>query len=508
MKKCFIVTFCFFPLFIISCASKNAPLKENQFNAPVTEIAENEDLKNSGDFDNSDKNQTQSEQSENSEISVDNSQPEDNEIQNEFENSNENQQEIQNEQQTSQTEIILQSEIDIPFSLPEKTDFSNAGELEEIEEPNIITLEAISEEPQSEEQNVKINEEQIIEDNLNEENQNLQNYLQEDALIFIDEQQEEQPPLVAEIQDEAIDITDDDLPDSLEEEIFAESKKQNEQIVPSRSVILKKQEYVDISYPGKGWIYMGITDGSKDLSYFGRKLGTQDTNFTLQAKNEGTKILHFTKNDPLTSEYIDDYIEVKILAEKGSNKTHIQAPQFKMQPTEKSQQIINENNSQNKNILSYENSNQNEASNSKTSELTVLDENQSDKKDNNSTQVQTVLSEETLKTNEPAQISSKNAENENSDPKILLQEAQILYNEKEYALALEKINDFLLKSAANADEALFLQGQCYEAKSAVQDIKAAINSYTTLIDNYPASKFWDKSNKRIIYLKRFYLEAR
>lgn len=507
MKKYFIVIFCFFPLFIISCASKNVPPTENQFNAPVTE---NEDLNNSDnsdDSDNYDENQTKS---ENSEISVNNSHSENNEIQNEFENSNEQQPENQNEQQTSQTEIILQSETDIPFSFTEKPDFSNADELEEIEEPNVITLEPL----QEENQNIKVDEEQIIaeqeivEINLNEENQNLQNYSQEDDLIFIDEQEDEQPPLVTESQDEPIDITNDDLPDSLEEEILEKSEKENEQIVPSRSVVLKKQEYVDISYPGRGWIYMGITDGSKDLSYFGRKLGTQDTNFTLQAKNEGTKILHFTKNDPLTNEYIDDYIEVEILAEKGSNKTHIQAPQFKMQPTEKSQQIINENNSQNKNALSYENSVQNEASNSKTSELPISDENKSDKQSNNSTQVQTVLSEEQPKTNESAQISSKNAENENFDPKILLQEAQILYNEKEYASALEKINDFLLKSATNADEALFLQGQCYEAKSDVQDIRAAINSYTLLTENYPASKFWDKSNKRIIYLKRFYLEAR
>ena len=101
-------------------------------------------------------------------------------------------------------------------------------------------------------------------------------------------------------------------------------------------------EYLDISYPGRGWIYMGITDGSKDLSYFGRKLGTSDTNFTFQAKIEGTKILHFTKNDTLQNEYIEDYIEVKILSEKGSNKTHIKAPEFKMQSKKQQNEISKE----------------------------------------------------------------------------------------------------------------------------------------------------------------------
>ena len=91
---------------------------------------------------------------------------------------------------------------------------------------------------------------------------------------------------------------------------------------------------------------------------------------------------------------------------------------------------------------------------------------------------------------------------EQPDTNVLLKEIYILYNEKEYKAALDKLNIFFEYSTSDRDEALFLQGQIYEAKSETQNIKAAMDSYTSLIKNYPASKYWDDANKRIKYLKR------
>ena len=92
-----------------------------------------------------------------------------------------------------------------------------------------------------------------------------------------------------------------------------------EVIVPSRSVTIKNGEYLDIEYPGKGWVYLGAVDMSKNLTYFGRKLGTENTKYSFSGKTAGTVILHFYKEDLLTNEYIDDYIEVTVLEEKSSN---------------------------------------------------------------------------------------------------------------------------------------------------------------------------------------------
>jgi outer membrane protein assembly factor BamD (BamD/ComL family) len=49
-------------------------------------------------------------------------------------------------------------------------------------------------------------------------------------------------------------------------------------------------------------------------------------------------------------------------------------------------------------------------------------------------------------------------------------------------------------------------GQLLEADSPIKNIKEAINTYQSLCDSYPASKYWESANKRIIYLKRFYID--
>ena len=70
------------------------------------------------------------------------------------------------------------------------------------------------------------------------------------------------------------------------------------------------------------------------------------------------------------------------------------------------------------------------------------------------------------------------------------------------------VNLFLELSVEKRDEALFLQGQLYESQSNVKNIKKALESYNSIIANYPSSKVWEDANKRIIYLNRFYLKGR
>ena len=117
-----------------------------------------------------------------------------------------------------------------------------------------------------------------------------------------------------------------------EENIPAEEeKKQNEEskivVVPSRSVEMKNSQYLDIVYPGTGWIYLGEEDGKNSMRYFGRKIGEKNTVFSLRSREEGSTILHFYKNDSLTGKFIDDYLQVDI---KGMNKTteHAVAPSY------------------------------------------------------------------------------------------------------------------------------------------------------------------------------------
>lgn len=101
---------------------------------------------------------------------------------------------------------------------------------------------------------------------------------------------------------------------------------EEEQITPSRSVNVKTNQYLDVTYPGAGWTYIGETDKKDLFNYFGRKLGTKNTTFSLRAKKPGTTVLHFYKNDALTGEYIDDYLQVNVEEARGTGR--VKAPSY------------------------------------------------------------------------------------------------------------------------------------------------------------------------------------
>ena len=99
-----------------------------------------------------------------------------------------------------------------------------------------------------------------------------------------------------------------------------------EKITASRSVNIKINQYLDVTYPGAGWTYIGETEKTDSFNYFGRKLGSKNTTFSLRAKKAGKTFLHFYKNDALTGEYIDDYLEVNVENARGTGR--IKAPSY------------------------------------------------------------------------------------------------------------------------------------------------------------------------------------
>lgn len=506
MKKTLLVFSCICSLFFVSCASKNIAQDENILQAPETITEAQADISTETD---------------------------------------------QDSPETSDTNTETDSDQEVLF-IEEKVEFQ---EPEDFEEPVVITLlpenlvetESQAETP-TEEKEEPLPEEKVevelipelektsdsevaeadTEDSLSPlANENADQETQKDSDIEVIDD-------ISDISDssESSDNTEDDVisvGDGEEGAVTGEEEETNnaEEITPSRKVTLKKMEYLDITYPGQGWIYMGITDGSKDLTYFGRKLGTENTKFTLQARNAGKKIVHFYKNDALSGQYIDDYIEVEILNQKGSNKTHIDAPEYKQPVPKKAKEKINKDLAKNDEEISMETSEsslvQTSSNSSNVSDSNSVSSIENDSKIVKQTSapketknVEGVLEQEeegrsgerTSSSSSSSSIEKTEDKNSLTDSNTLLQEAQVLYNEKEYKLALEKINSFLESATSKRDLGLYLQGQILEAKSEVQNIKAAIEAYSTLTKNYPASKRWDDANKRMIYLKRFYLEVR
>ena len=105
-----------------------------------------------------------------------------------------------------------------------------------------------------------------------------------------------------------------------------EKPEETESIRPSRSVTVKINQYLDVTYPGKGWTYIGEENKKDIFNYFGRKLAAKNTTFSLRAKKAGETFLHFYKNDALTGEYIDDYLKVTVEDKKSTGR--VKAPSY------------------------------------------------------------------------------------------------------------------------------------------------------------------------------------
>lgn len=295
----------------------------------------------------------------------------------------------------------------------------------------------------------------------------------------------------------------DELSKEIEEEKPKENEEQtenNSQKTPSRSMTAKNNQYVDIIYPGRGWIYMGEDEGKDQiLRYFGRKLGTENTTFTLRTTKSGETVLHFYKNDVLKGEYIDDYLEIKVLEESAKPNERAKAPSYEESVPQKPFRL--------------EKKAETQEETQKTDEIKNIEEKTSGDEQKLSSQDET-----NLKQNDVSNEVSNNSNNVSKDvskpeqkkslkidTKNLLEQAKKDFEAKSYAQALSEVQQYLDTQNTRIDEALFLQGQILEADSEVKNIKSAIDSYNSLIKNYPASTFWQEANRRKIYLNRYYV---
>ena len=345
--------------------------------------------------------------------------------------------------------------------------------------------------------------------------------------------------------------TEADFTEQTAAEDFSESdgkslpEKEVEPPVPSRSMTIKRNQLIDVVYPGKGWIYQENIDEegnsdvrNKNFIFGGRKLGGENQSFTLRSRVPGKFLLHFYKNDTLTGNYIDDYLEVIVTDEAAdSSSGHITAPSYaevvppkakitaetvkaekraEQQKSEKAEEEAKKAPA----VSPAEKAPERSVSSEKgVSAVSVPEESgvktvvqtSDSKPDEHSPSVNvpgvrtdSSSGKKTLEKNGAPEL--KNTSSLSADD--LLKTARSLYDEKQYAQAFDAIKLFFDKAVEKMDEGLYLQGQILEAKSEVQNIKGAVDSYDLLVKNYPASRLWDAAKKRSIYLKRFYINIR
>lgn len=316
--------------------------------------------------------------------------------------------------------------------------------------------------------------------------------------------------------------------------------------VPSRSLTVKRNQQIDIVYPGKGWVYQENIDEngnhdvrSRNFIFGGRKLGGENQSFTLRSRVPGTFLLHFYKNDMLTGTYIDDYLEVIVKDESAEkDEAHAVAPDYASVVPPKAGITAETVHAARKEAASDTEKQASVEPPAETGESGGSGEQLSSEKterfpDGASAAVsseepgaRTVVQTSESKPDEyapsvktPRRTASRAASSDRNtadeaesaapaDADSLLKSARLLYDKKQYPQAFDMIQQFFDSAAEKIDEGLYLQGQILEAKSDVQNIKGAVDSYDLLMKNYPTSRLWNDAKKRSIYLKRFYLNIR
>ena len=288
--------------------------------------------------------------------------------------------------------------------------------------------------------------------------------------------------------------------------------------VPSRSVTLQKNQYLDVVYPGTGWIYLGEIDATSLLKYSGRKMNEETTSFTLRGREEGSALLHFFKNDALTGEYIDDYLAVTV---QGASRTsdHIKAPMYAdivpprpsftesvilaeaiEQHTEHEEEVVsNIEKPVEEKKAEAENIHVSEKSSSKGA--TVIQNTSSSEQTPAPKAEQNNVKQET-------KVSSTTVNTDNLSADEILSMAQESFNSKEYEKCLAYLDAFFEKTEGNIDEGMYLQGRTLESPSAFRDIKKSLSIYKAIVRQYPESNVWEKANERITYIERFYFDIR
>ena len=99
-------------------------------------------------------------------------------------------------------------------------------------------------------------------------------------------------------------------------------------VTPSRSVTIGLNQYLEVEYPGNEWIYLGEAEETNHVRYYGRKLGRENTTFTLCSKEAGTVLLHFYCIDPLNGTSISDYLEVVVEDRTTGTSKKVTAPSY------------------------------------------------------------------------------------------------------------------------------------------------------------------------------------
>ena len=269
------------------------------------------------------------------------------------------------------------------------------------------------------------------------------------------------------------DITDatNDIVEPTEAGYFSEFPQEGgqatETIPVSRSTSMNQNQRIRVLYPGEKWVFLGEQTSQKGLNYEQRRFKSGDTEFTFYAKEAGDYILNFSRYDAYSNSFIKDALKVHVGDKISGAQPYVKAPDYVLPTTLSDTTAL-------KPVL------ENKA-NTATTKPQVLKPT-ADLTVPNDTDTQVVPSTDLLE-KAKKEIAAGDAKN-----------------------AITDLNRFLRSSTNRLDEAYFYLGQAYELNGSEKNIKEAYKAYKTVTSAFIDSDFWQRSDERIRYIKRFFID--
>ena len=223
----------------------------------------------------------------------------------------------------------------------------------------------------------------------------------------------------------------------------------------SQTIQLKVDDYTDIVLNGEGWIFLGELEESAKpvVSFYNRYMDGVDSYFGFDATNPGTTILHFYKQDIIGRTYLDEYVKVIV----------------KQKQTTKNSQA------------------------NKVEEAFGIS-------------AEPVVS--LAGGGSAVVINDTSMADYGFVPETILDEAEIAYNEENYEESIALLDEYTSVGKNSVDRALYLYAKNYESSKTDRNVKLAHSYYNKLVKTFPDSQYFDDSEKRILYLERFYIIIR
>ena len=269
------------------------------------------------------------------------------------------------------------------------------------------------------------------------------------------------------------DITDatNDIVEPTEAGYFSEFPQEGGQatdtIPVSRSTSMNQNQRIRVLYPGEKWVFLGEQTSQKGLNYEQRRFKSGDTEFTFYAKEAGDYILNFSRYDAYSNSFIKDALKVHVGDKISGAQPYVKAPDYVLPTTLRDTTAL-------KPVLESK-------ANTATTKPQVLKPT-ADLTVPNDTDTQVVSSTDLLE-KAKKEIAAGDAKN-----------------------AITDLNRFLRSSTNRLDEAYFYLGQAYELNGSEKNIKEAYKAYKTVTSAFIDSDFWQRSDERIRYIKRFFID--